>query len=71
MTYRTNPLLIASTGAASDLSLLTRVIDLVLDWSERARSRHGLAGLTASELRDIGLSPGDVDTEASKPFWRS
>jgi uncharacterized protein YjiS (DUF1127 family) len=33
------------------------------------RSRHELEGLSDVTLRDIGLSRGQADFEASKPFW--
>lgn len=63
--------LTAGTGPlAGRPSLLIRVVDLVLDWSDRARDRHQLGGLTDSELKDIGLSRADVTMETSKPFWR-
>jgi len=57
-------------GLAPRPGLLTRLVDLALDWSERARARHQLAALTEGELKDIGLSRADVSMETSKPFWR-
>ena len=51
-------------------SMAARLIDLILDWNERARSRRQLAGLTEGELKDIGLTQSDVTIESSKPFWR-
>jgi len=59
----------ASTFAQQP-SLMARLVDLMLDWNERARSRRQLVGLTEGELKDIGLTQSDVTIESSKPFWR-
>jgi uncharacterized protein YjiS (DUF1127 family) len=37
---------------------------------ERARSRQLISRMTARELRDIGLSPSNAQTEATKYFWQ-
>jgi uncharacterized protein YjiS (DUF1127 family) len=39
-------------------------------WRRRARERRELASLDTRTLRDLGLSPGEVQFEANKPFWR-
>jgi uncharacterized protein YjiS (DUF1127 family) len=39
-------------------------------WLHRARSRRALRQLDARALRDVGLSPGAVQRESAKPFWR-
>ena len=49
---------------------LSRAIDLLLIWQQRARDRRQLESLSDHMLRDIGLSRADVFAEASKPFWR-
>ncbi len=49
--------------------LLLRASHLLGEWRARARDRRQLAGLTARELRDIGVSPGEAAMEAAKPFW--
>jgi len=36
----------------------------------RHRTRAALAGLDASMLKDIGVSPAEAEYEANKPFWR-
>ncbi|MEO1495355.1 MAG: DUF1127 domain-containing protein [Pseudomonadota bacterium] len=38
-------------------------------WMERARSRRALATLNERQLKDIGLTAEDVETELQKPFW--
>ena len=39
-------------------------------WRQRARERRELAQLDRRTIQDLGLSPGEVQFEASKPFWR-
>lgn len=38
-------------------------------WAEVRRQRRRLASLSDAMLRDIGLGRGDVEREASRPFW--
>ncbi|MGQ3297115.1 DUF1127 domain-containing protein [Reyranella sp.] len=40
-------------------------------WRERARQRRELVNLDYRTMRDLGISPTDVQFEANKPFWRS
>ena len=44
--------------------------ELVSTWRVRARSRRELATLDDRTLRDLGLSAGEIQFEANKPFWR-
>jgi uncharacterized protein YjiS (DUF1127 family) len=46
------------------------LLDLALEWHERARSRHQLEGLSDRMLQDIGLTRAQVEVETDKPFWR-
>jgi uncharacterized protein YjiS (DUF1127 family) len=39
-------------------------------WRRRAHDRGELAKLDGRSIRDLGLSPGDVQFEINKPFWR-
>jgi uncharacterized protein YjiS (DUF1127 family) len=48
----------------------TRLIDLLLEWQDRARQRRALMALSDPMLKDIGLSRADAEREARKPFWR-
>jgi uncharacterized protein YjiS (DUF1127 family) len=43
--------------------------DIQRAW-HRARTRRLLAEMNPHELRDIGVTPTDAETEANKPFWR-
>ena len=49
---------------------VARAVELLMVWHERARQRRELRSLSDHMLRDIGLGRGDVEAEASKPFWR-
>ncbi len=40
-------------------------------WRRRAHDRQELAQLDRRSIRDLGLSPGEVQFEVNKPFWRS
>jgi uncharacterized protein YjiS (DUF1127 family) len=50
--------------------LLTNLLSQVVQWQERARSRHLLRQLDDRMLRDVGLSRCDVDRECTKHFWQ-
>ena len=66
--YRAKPVFsVARTPSASLRSRLAATLRL---WGERFREREALGALTDRELRDIGLSRGDVYAELAKPFWR-
>lgn len=39
-------------------------------WRERTRSRRDLMRLTEHQLKDIGLSRHDAESEWQKPFWQ-
>lgn len=38
-------------------------------WSHNYKSRKALANLTVEQLRDIGVSPKELDFEVRKNFW--
>ncbi len=43
---------------------------ILATWRERARQRRELTNLDYRTMRDLGISPTDVQFEANKPFWR-
>ena len=49
-----------------------RAVALMRLWLERARSRRQLRLLLTDPhvLKDLGLTPDEVDLETIKPFWR-
>jgi uncharacterized protein YjiS (DUF1127 family) len=48
----------------------TGIIGAVQNSLERARSRQLISRMSTRELRDIGLSPTNAQTEATKSFWQ-
>jgi uncharacterized protein YjiS (DUF1127 family) len=51
-------------------SLRRQIIETLLEWRRRMRSRQELALLSQLELKDIGY-PARVEVEKAKPFWRA
>ena len=39
-------------------------------WRRRAHERRQLAGLSDLMLQDIGITRGDAEFLANKPFWK-
>lgn len=58
----------AALDALSDASDWT--LGTVREWRRRSRDRVQLAALDDRMLRDIGLTRGDREFLANKPFWR-
>jgi len=50
-------------------SVAGRIVATIALWRRRACERRLLATFGERERHDLGLSPGDVMTEAAKPFW--
>jgi len=48
----------------------TALNQIFATWRERSRTRTELSKLDSRSLRDLGLSPSDVNFEVNKPFWR-
>jgi uncharacterized protein YjiS (DUF1127 family) len=44
---------------------------LMIQWYRRARTRRDIALLDERTICDLGLTPGQLRFEASKPFWRA
>lgn len=51
-------------------SMIQRLRTMLVEAAARRRDRRLLGQLDAHLLRDIGLSPDEAETEATKPFWR-
>lgn len=47
-----------------------RVVATLREWRRRSRERAQLAALDDRMLRDIGLTRGDAEFLANKPFWK-
>lgn len=55
---------------AGTIAAFSAVGEVLTTWRRRARERRELANLDHRTLRDLGISPTDVQYEADKPFWR-
>ena len=53
-----------ATGIAS--GFFAQVTSAFTEWNEVRRTRAALSNLTARELDDIGLNPGDIDRIAKQ-----
>ena len=47
-----------------------KLLRLIRQWRQNARTRAQLAELDERALVDLGISPGERIEELSKPFWR-
>jgi len=52
------------------VGVATGLRHLAGEWWQRLRSRYELQNLGEQGLRDIGLTSGEAQLEASKPFWQ-
>ncbi|MDP1839390.1 MAG: DUF1127 domain-containing protein [Reyranella sp.] len=48
----------------------TAFSQILATWRRRAKERRELANLDHRAIRDLGLSPSEIQFEANKPFWR-
>lgn len=58
-------------GRDAGATIVARVAAVLWQWSERARQRRQLSGLTPRELADVGISREAAAAEVAKPFWRA
>lgn len=56
-------------GRVAWSAALVSVVDRILLWQERTRSRRCLATLDDRMLRDIGVDRATAEREASRRFW--
>jgi uncharacterized protein YjiS (DUF1127 family) len=52
------------------MATVSAVGQLIATWRRRARERRELGSLDYRTVRDLGMSPADIQFEANKPFWR-
>ena len=52
------------------MATVSAVGQLFTIWRRRAQERRELANLDHRTIRDLGLSPSEIQFEANKPFWR-
>ena len=49
--------------------VVSKCLQKLVIWQERAEQRHALNELNERMLKDIGVSRADAYKEARKPFW--
>ena len=54
----------------SSIGTFSFAVERFFAWRERSRSRRELMRLTEHQLKDIGLSRHDAESEFQKPFWQ-
>jgi uncharacterized protein YjiS (DUF1127 family) len=52
------------------MATVSAVGQLFAIWRRRTQERRELANLGRRTIRDLGLSPSEIQFEANKPFWR-
>ncbi|OWV90776.1 hypothetical protein ATY78_16985 [Rhizobium sp. R635] len=60
---------IASPAEPAEATRLGRIWAAILLWHEKREGRRALRGLTAGELKDIGVSQSDAAREVGKSFF--
>jgi uncharacterized protein YjiS (DUF1127 family) len=70
MSATTHSALTQSQATGRQSSVIASVGDLVGTWRRRIQERQAFAHLDQRDLRDMGLSQWEVETELAKPFWR-
>lgn len=53
------------------MATVSAVGQLFAIWRRRTQERRELANLDHRTIRDLGLSPSEIQFEANKPFWRT
>jgi uncharacterized protein YjiS (DUF1127 family) len=62
--------LAALAGRKALTALPAALVQIVVHWRARRRSRIALSLLSDFHLKDIGLDPMIRDHEVSRPFWK-
>lgn len=55
--------------AARPASPLKGLLHIVNRWIAVAKQRRALAEMSDEQLRDIGITRYEAETEAARPFW--
>lgn len=62
--------MLARGDAPFTAQLAVKFAVLVTTWATSRRTRRALAQLEPWQLRDVGLTPEQASTEASRVFWQ-
>ncbi|AUW42764.1 DUF1127 domain-containing protein [Rhizobium leguminosarum] len=69
VSYEDRRQIILPVAAAEETTRLEQIWAAVLLWHQKREGRRALRGLTATELKDIGVSQSDAAREVSKSFF--
>jgi uncharacterized protein YjiS (DUF1127 family) len=58
-------------GGRRLVEAVARLGRILNEWRDRARGRREIAKLDHRAARDLGVSLGQMQFEAQKPFWRA
>lgn len=62
--------ILSQPGAPIAALIAVKFAVLVTKWAARRRTRLALSRLEPWQLSDVGLTPDQASTEASRVFWR-
>ncbi len=69
---RSTPSLGGDPGLVAQLARApSTVFGTLLTWQMRANQRTRLVEMESHRLEDMGITPGEAQREAAKPFWRA
>ena len=70
-----NPTSVVSTTSDANWSKVSQWLSALIAtsaiWRQRYRQRQLLLELSSNRLEDIGITKGQAEEEAAKPFWVS
>ncbi|NYT29675.1 MULTISPECIES: DUF1127 domain-containing protein [Rhizobium] len=69
VSYEDRRQIILPAAPAGVTTRLGRIWASILLWHQKREGRRALRGLTATELKDIGVSQSDAAREVSKSFF--
>ncbi|WP_183690633.1 DUF1127 domain-containing protein [Rhizobium leguminosarum] len=69
VSYEDRRQIVLPDAPAEAMTRLGRVWAVVLLWHQKREGRRALRNLTASELKDIGVSQSDAAREVGKSFF--
>ncbi|NNU65951.1 DUF1127 domain-containing protein [Rhizobium sp. WYCCWR 11152] len=69
VSYEDRRQIILPAAPAEATTRLERIWAAILLWHQKREGRRALRGLTATELKDIGVSQSDAAREVSKSFF--
>ncbi|MBY5410348.1 DUF1127 domain-containing protein [Rhizobium leguminosarum] len=69
VSYEDRRQIVLPTAPAEEMTRLKQIWAAILLWHQKREGRRALRGLTATELKDIGVSQSDAAREVGKSFF--